>query len=45
METLGFIFGIMGMSMGITGFVFALVTMAKVNKLEKQLKDLGSTLT
>lgn len=38
-ENLGFIFGLMGMTMGVVGFVFAIVTMSKVDKLEKQLKD------
>jgi hypothetical protein len=31
-------FGIIGMSMGTMGFVFALNAMARIDKLEKQLK-------
>lgn len=38
MEDLGFIFGIIGMSMGISGFVFAIISMSKIDKLEKKLK-------
>jgi len=40
MEDLGFIFGIIGMSMGISGFVFAIISMSKIDKLEKKLKEL-----
>ena len=40
MENLGFIFGIMGMSMGLMGFSFNLVSMGKIDKFEKQLKEL-----
>ncbi|WP_269745918.1 hypothetical protein [Gilvimarinus polysaccharolyticus] len=38
MEDLGFIFGIIGMSMGVSGFVFAIISMSKIEKLEKKLK-------
>jgi GNAT superfamily N-acetyltransferase len=34
-------FGIIGMTFGMTGFVFALSAMAKITKLEKQLKETG----
>ncbi|GMM87002.1 hypothetical protein [Pseudoalteromonas sp. MTN2-4] len=40
MEDLGFVFGIIGMSMGISGFVFAIISMSKIDKLEKKLKEL-----
>ncbi|MFT5757848.1 MAG: hypothetical protein ACI9LM_002584 [Alteromonadaceae bacterium] len=40
MEILGFIFGIIGMSMGVSGFVFGVISMGKINKLEKRLKEL-----
>lgn len=40
MENLGFIFGIMGMSMGVTGFVFGIISMSKIGRLEKRLKEL-----
>ena len=40
MENLGFVFGIIGMSMGIIGFVFGIISMSKVDKLEKRLKEL-----
>ncbi len=40
MEDLGFVFGIIGMSMGISGFTFAIITMKKVDKLESKLKEL-----
>ena len=41
MENLGFIFGMMGMSMGVIGFVFSLVTMKKLDTLENKLKELN----
>ncbi|WP_290612248.1 hypothetical protein [Arsukibacterium sp. UBA3155] len=40
MDSLGFIFGIIGMSMGITGLVFGITALARVDKLEKRLKEL-----
>lgn len=40
MENLGFIFGIIGMSMGITGFIFGINSLSKIDKLEKRLKEL-----
>jgi hypothetical protein len=40
MENLGFVFGVIGMSMGVTGFVFGIVSMSKIDKLEKRLKEL-----
>lgn len=41
MENLGFIFGIMGMSMGVMGFIFGVTSMSKIDKLEKRLKELN----
>lgn len=41
MENLGFIFGTIGMSMGITGFVFGIISMTKIDKLEKKLKEIN----
>ena len=41
MENLGFIFGIMGMSMGVMGFIFGVISMSKIDKLEKKLKELA----
>ncbi|MBA6381322.1 MULTISPECIES: hypothetical protein [unclassified Colwellia] len=38
MEDLGFMFGIIGMSMGVPAFVFATISMSKIDKLEKRLK-------
>ena len=40
MENLGFIFGIIGMSMGVTGFFFWIISMSKIDRLEKRLKEL-----
>ena len=40
MENIGLIYGIMGMSMGVMGFVFSIASMSKVDNLEKKLKDL-----
>lgn len=40
MENLGFIFGIIGMSMGLAGFIFSIVAMSKIDKLESKLKQL-----
>ncbi|ATC95125.1 hypothetical protein [Pseudoalteromonas tunicata] len=40
MENLGFVFGIIGMSMGVIGFVFGIISMSKIDKLEKRLKEL-----
>ena len=39
MENLGFIFGIIGMSMGVPAFVFSLVLMKRMDKLESVLKE------
>lgn len=35
MDDIGFIFGMMGMSMGILGFVFGIISFSKIVKLEK----------
>ena len=40
MENLGFIFGITGMSMGVIGFIFGAISISKIDKLEKKLKEL-----
>lgn len=40
MDSLGFIFGVIGMSMGIIGLIFGLVSITKVNKLESQINQL-----
>lgn len=40
MESLGFVFGIIGMSVGLVGFVFGLLSMTKVDKLEKRLQSI-----
>lgn len=37
MGDIGFIFGMMGMSMGILGFVFSIISFSKVVKLEKKM--------
>jgi len=34
-------FGIIGMSMGTMGFIFALNALARISKLEKQLTETG----
>ena len=41
METLGFIFGIMGMSFGIVGIVFGIICLGRIGKLTKQLREKG----
>lgn len=41
MENLGFIFGIMGMSMGVMGFIFGIISKTQVDKLENKLKELN----
>jgi len=41
MENVGFIFGLMGMSMGVMGFIFAVISMTKIAKLEKKLIELN----
>ena len=35
----GFVFGLMGMSMGSIGFVFGIICMRKLDKLVKHLKE------
>ena len=35
-------FGIIGMSFGIVGFIFAMSALAKISKLEKHLKEIGT---
>ena len=34
-------FGIIGLSLGSMGFIFAMSALAKISKLEKQLKETG----
>lgn len=41
MGNLGFVFGIIGMSLGISGFVFSIISMNKVTKLEEKLETLN----
>ncbi|WP_198144161.1 hypothetical protein [Gilvimarinus agarilyticus] len=41
MEDLGFVFELIGVSMGISGFTLAIITMKKVDKL-KETKVLNS---
>ena len=41
MESVGFIFGVVGMAMGGSGFTFAIITMKKLDKLENKLKELN----
>lgn len=38
MENLGFIFGMMGMSMGVIGFIFGVISMTKIDELGKKIK-------
>ncbi|MDX1538351.1 hypothetical protein [Arsukibacterium sp.] len=40
MENMGFIFGIIGMSMGTMGLVFGILSISRLDKLEKKLKEL-----
>lgn len=35
-------FGIIGMSMGVMGFIFSLSAIDQVNRLKKQLRELGA---
>ncbi len=42
MGDIGFIFGITGMSMGILGCVFGIISFSKVVKLEKKLAKVES---
>ena len=39
MDTLGFTFGIMGMSLGTIGFIFGLICLKRIEKLTEQLKE------
>ena len=39
MEVTGFIFGMMGMSLGATGFVFGITAIGGLNKLVSHLKE------
>ena len=39
MDTLGFTFGIMGMSLGTMGFIFGLICLKRIEKLTEQLKE------
>lgn len=40
MDSIGLVFGVMGMSLGTMGFVFGLVAFNKVAHLEKKIKEL-----
>ena len=35
------VFGIIGMTLGTMGFIFAMNALARIGKLEKQLKEAG----
>lgn len=35
------VFGFIGMSFGVVGFIFSIIALARVTKLEKQLKETG----
>ena len=39
MDTLGFTFGIMGMSLGTMGFIFGLICLKRIEKLTEQLVE------
>jgi len=39
MENTGFIFGVMGMSFGIMGLVFSIISMGRINEMEKKIKE------
>lgn len=41
MVEIGFIFGIAGMSMGILGCVFGIISFSKIVKLEKKIGESG----
>ena len=41
METFGFIFGMIGMSLGVTGFIFRIICLSKIQKLMTTLKEKG----
>ncbi|WP_171041643.1 hypothetical protein [Pseudoalteromonas phenolica] len=40
MEVMAFIFGAIGMTFGISGYTFALLTRKRLDKLESKLNDL-----
>ena len=39
MENTGFIFGVIGMSFGIMGLVFSIISMGRINEMEKKIKE------
>ena len=39
MEDTGFIFGVIGMSFGIMGLVFSIISMGRINEMEKKIKE------
>ena len=39
MENTGFIFGVIDMSFGIMGLVFSIISMGRINEIEKKLKN------
>ena len=41
MEVLGFVFGIMGMSLATMGFIFGVSCLKKMENLKKNLKENG----
>lgn len=45
MENTGFIFGVIGMSFGITGLAFSIISMGRINEIEKILKNHFKTIS
>jgi hypothetical protein len=41
METLGFIYGMIGMSLGVTGLIFGIICLRKIQKIMTTLKEKG----
>ena len=41
MESVGFVFGIMGTSFGAMGFIFGIICLTRIGKLTKHLKEKG----
>jgi len=39
MENTGFFFGVIGMSFGIMGLVFSIISMGRINEMEKKIKE------
>lgn len=41
METMGFVFGMSGLSFGLIGFIYGINAMNKISALEKKLREKG----